>query len=348
MEKLPTKLPVHNQNYSILHSGYSHSVLREWQSSSVNLTAANIMYPIFVTDNADDVEEIGSMKGIFRMGVNRVVALLRPLVQKGLKSILIFGVLAKHLKDDMGSGANSPSNPVTAAVRLLRLAFPQLVIACDVCLCPYTDHGHCGILRSDGVIDNDASIFRLAEISLAYAEAGAHIIAPSDMMDCRVGAIKRILRDNNFGNTVSVLSYSAKFASSFYGPFRDAAQSAPSFGDRRAYQLPSASRGLALRATDRDVEEGADMLMVKPGLPYLDIVRDVKVTHPHHPLFVYQVSGEYVMLRAAAESGAFDLKLALLEILHSMRRAGADVVITYFAPEILDWLNDSLESTRCL
>ncbi|KAJ0037016.1 hypothetical protein NL108_014348, partial [Boleophthalmus pectinirostris] len=227
-------------------------------------------------DNEDAIEPIGSLPGQARYGVNRVEELLQPLVQKGLKCVLIFGVPAKVEKDERGSGADSADTPAIIAVRKIRAVFPELLVACDVCLCPYTSHGHCGILNDDGTINNDASCLRLAEVALAYAQAGAHIIAPSDMMDGRVRAIKQFLLANEMGNKVSVLSYSAKFASCYYGPFRDAAQSKPAFGDRRCYQLPPGARGLALRAVERDVREGADMVMVKPGLPYLDIVREVK------------------------------------------------------------------------
>ncbi|XP_071155673.1 delta-aminolevulinic acid dehydratase-like [Mytilus edulis] len=280
------------------------------------------------------------MPGQSRYGVNTLKNALEPLVAKGLKTVLIFGVPSKLPKDDAGSSADSSNTPAIIATRKLREWFPSLMVACDVCLCPYTSHGHCGILRKDGSIDNDASIKRLAEISLAYAKAGCQIIAPSDMMDGRVGAIKQILADNGLGNTVTVMSYSAKFASSFYGPFRDAAKSAPAFGDRKCYQLPPGSSGLAERAVDRDVQEGADILMVKPGLAYLDVVKMVKTKYPNHPLAIYQVSGEYAMLYHGAKAGAFNLKTTLLEVLTSMRRAGADIIISYYTPDLLDWLKE--------
>lgn len=220
---------------------------------------------------------------------------------------------------------------------VIRKAFPDLLIACDVCLCPYTSHGHCGIIEK-GNLNNEKSIERIATIALNYARSGAQIVAPSDMMDNRILAIKRKLIDNGFENRCSLLSYSVKFASGFYGPFRDAAKSAPSQGDRKAYQLPAGSRGLAIRAARRDVEEGADMLMVKPGLSYLDIVRDVKNEFPEYPMFIYQVSGEYSMLLNAAKVGALDLKTVLNEVLISMRRAGADCIISYFVPILLEWM----------
>lgn len=222
---------------------------------------------------------------------------------------------------------------------MLRQWFPDLLIAADVCLCPYTCHGHCGILYEDGTLNNEASIARLAEISVSYAKAGCQIIAPSDMMDGRIGAIKKALAETGYGSKVSVMSYSAKFASSFYGPFRDAAKSAPSFGDRRCYQLPPGSSGLAERAVDRDVQEGADILMVKPGLAYLDIVKSIKTKYPTHPMAIYQVSGEYAMLYHGAKAGAFNLQTTLLEVLSCMRRAGADILISYYTPQLLDWLS---------
>ncbi|XP_046906924.1 delta-aminolevulinic acid dehydratase [Hypomesus transpacificus] len=325
---------------SLLHSGYFHPTLRSWQTSASHLTPDNLIYPIFVTDSPDAVEPIASLPGQARYGVNKLEDMLRPLVENGLKCVLIFGVPANIAKDERGSGADCDSTPAVLAVRKLRSLFPDLVLACDVCLCPYTSHGHCGILREDGTLDNAASCERLAEVAVAYARAGCHIIAPSDMMDGRVGAIKQALVSHDMSNKVSVLSYSAKFASCYYGPFRDAAQSKPAFGDRRCYQLPPGARGLALRAVERDVKEGADMLMVKPGLPYLDIVREVKDKYPHHPLAVYNVSGEFAMLWHGAAAGAFDLRTAVTEAMTAFRRAGADIIITYYTPQLLTWLKE--------
>lgn len=292
------------------------------------------MYPLFLVENDDAVQPIPSMPRISRLGINEAKKHLEPLVADGLESILLFGVIETLPKDSNGSSADSKENPVIRALPKLREWFPNLLIACDVCLCPYTDHGHCGIMNETG-IDNEASIRRLADISISYALAGAHIVAPSDMMDNRIGAIKQALISHGLEKKVSLLSYAVKFASSFYGPFRDAAKSAPSFGDRRCYQLPSGSKGLAARAAQRDVEEGADMLMVKPGLPYLDIVRQTKDMFPNFPLFVYHVSGEYAMLHHAAANGALNFEAALKEVLTSMRRAGADCIITYYTPQIL-------------
>ncbi|CAF93563.1 unnamed protein product, partial [Tetraodon nigroviridis] len=238
------------------------------------------------------------------------------------------------------AGADTDDTPAVLAVKKIRSLFPELLVACDVCLCPYTSHGHCGILNDDGTLNNDASCLRLAEVAVSYAKAGCHIIAPSDMMDGRVSAIKQGLLSNGFAHQVSVLSYSAKFASCYYGPFRDAAQSKPAFGDRRCYQLPPGAGGLAIRAVERDVREGADMLMVKPGLPYLDIVRAVKDKFPSHPLAVYNVSGEFAMMWHGAQAGAFDLRAAVMEAMTAFRRAGADIIITYYTPQLLSWLKE--------
>ncbi|XP_058129946.1 delta-aminolevulinic acid dehydratase isoform X1 [Anopheles ziemanni] len=323
-----------------LHSSLFHPTLRKLQCQGVSIDTHNLMYPVFLVEDDEAVQNIPSMPGVARYGLNKLLAHLEPLVGKGLQSILLFGVIEKMPKDATGTTADCSTNPVIRALPQLKAAFPQLLIACDVCLCPYTDHGHCGVLTSDGIIDNEPSIKRIAEIALAYARAGANIVAPSDMMDNRIAAIKQMLRDNNLENRCSVLSYSVKFASGFYGPFRDAAKSAPAFGDRKCYQLPPGSKGIAKRAAKRDVEEGADMLMVKPGMAYLDIVKQVKDDYPEMPLFIYQVSGEYSMLLNAAEIGAFDLKTVLWEVLVGMRRAGADCIITYFTPVLLDWLKE--------
>ncbi|XP_013415817.1 delta-aminolevulinic acid dehydratase-like isoform X2 [Lingula anatina] len=235
-------------SHAILHSGYHYPTVRAWQETNVTITTDNLIYPVFVTDDPDGYEEIASLPGQARVGVNKLASLLTPLVQKGLKTVLIFGVPNHLPKDAAGSAADSQNSPVIAAIQLIRRLFPDLLVACDLCLCAYTNHGHCGILYEDGSVNNEASIRRLAEVALIYAKAGCQIIAPSDMMDGRVGAIKINLTNHGLGSKVSVMSYSAKFASGFYGPFRDAAKSAPSFGDRKCYQLPPGSRGLALRA----------------------------------------------------------------------------------------------------
>jgi len=326
----------------LLQSGYFNETLRSWQGTNTLLNITQLIYPVFVTDLVPDEssEEIPNFPEQRRYGVDALIDHLSTLVNKGLRTVLIFGVTTSSNKSPTGEYASSKDSPVRRCLPKLRSIFPSLTLAVDLCLCGYTSHGHCGILKTDGTIDNQASIERLAEIALNFAQDGAHIIAPSDMMDGRIDTIKKILLTNNLGNSVAVLSYSSKFASCFYGPFRDAAQSAPSSGNRRAYQLPVISTGLAIRAAERDVNEGADMLMVKPGGPFLDIIKEVKQRFPHHPLAVYQVSGEYAMLWHAAQANAFDLRTAVIESLIGMRRAGADILITYFTPQLLDWLKE--------
>jgi len=322
-----------------LHAGYNNPTLRLWQSCDTEIHPHNLMLPLFIVGNPDAKEEISSLPGVHRWGCDSVLGFLQPLVQDGLSSVLLFGVIGGEEKDPGGdAGKDTEKNPIFQALGKIKAAFPGLTVACDVCLCPYTDHGHCGVLSEDcKEINNASTLPLLAKQALTFAQHGADIVAPSDMMDGRVGAIKAMLAEHGKQN-VPVLSYAVKFASCFYGPFREAAGSAPSFGDRKKYQLPPGSRGLAMRAADRDVAEGADMLMVKPGLAYLDLVRETKNRHPHHPMFIYQVSGEYAMLHHGAAGGAFNLQATLMEVLTSMRRAGGDVIISYFTPLVLSWL----------
>eukprot|EP00455_Lapot_gusevi_P045701 TRINITY_DN5886_c0_g1_i4.p1 TRINITY_DN5886_c0_g1~~TRINITY_DN5886_c0_g1_i4.p1 ORF type:complete len:336 (+),score=45.73 TRINITY_DN5886_c0_g1_i4:66-1073(+) len=323
---------------SHLHASYSHPVLTGWQTNCARVEVRNLIYPIFVTDSPEAKEEIRALPGQYRWGVNRLDELISPLVEKGLSSVIIFGVLSNsNSKDPVGSCATDESSPVALALQHLRQRYPTLLLCADVCLCAYTSHGHCAVLENNGTIDNAASIQRLAEISVFYARNGAHVVAPSDMMDGRIGAIKTALRSAKLGESTAVMSYAAKFASCFYGPFREAANSSPAFGDRRRYQLPVGSRGLSLQAVQRDVEEGADMVMVKPGGMYLDLVREIRDA-VNLPVAIYQVSGEYAMLYHAAAAGAFDLKTAVIESLVCARRAGAEILITYYAPQLLEWL----------
>ena len=325
---------------SRLHSGYAHPVSRIWQSINSTLRPENLMYPLFIIDDPDEEQEIKAMPGVSRLGVNKVMALLEKLVPLGLNSVLLFSVTSLP-KDETGSSALSPKNPVYETIRRIKARFgDKLLVAVDICLCPYSTSGHCGVFDPNGEINNEKSIEILAEMSAKIALEGADIVAPSDMMDGRVKAIKAKLKKVGLEGKVAVLSYSTKFASSFYGPFREAAHSAPQFGDRKRYQLPAGSQGLGVRASDRDVQEGADMLMVKPGLSYLDMVRQIKDRHPHHPMFVYQVSGEYAMLIHGSDKGAFNKKSIILEVMASFRRAGADVIISYFTPLLLEWLNE--------
>ncbi|KAH0827407.1 hypothetical protein J3R83DRAFT_4063 [Lanmaoa asiatica] len=280
------------------------------------------MYPIFITDNPDARVVIPTLPGQRRWGVNQLESFLGPLVQKGLTSVILFGVPFKCEKDERGSPADDPEGPVIQAIQKIRTLFPELYIACDVCLCEYTSHGHCGLLHPDGTIHTEPSVTRIAEVALNYARAGAHCVAPSDMMDGRIQMIKRSLIDAGFGNRCTLMSYSAKFASGLYGPFRDAAGSAPSFGDRKCYQLPPTAKGLARRAIvsgissesgQRDVIEGADIIMVKPALPYLDIIADAAQLAADHPIACYQVSGEFAMVHAGAKAGVYDLKAMAFE-----------------------------------
>uniref|UniRef100_A0A8D9B6E4 Delta-aminolevulinic acid dehydratase n=1 Tax=Cacopsylla melanoneura TaxID=428564 RepID=A0A8D9B6E4_9HEMI len=323
-----------------LQTGYFNKTLQQWQSSNTNITPENLMLPIFVVDSPDAVETISTMPGVYRYGVNKVTEFLSPAVANGLQSILLFPVLKSLPKDETGSVGDSSDNPAIQVIPLIRKQFPSLTIACDVCLCGYTSHGHCAIFNPNGSINDEETLARLTAISKAFSEAGAHIIAPSDMQDNRIHAIKQGLLSLNKPSPTSLLSYSAKFSSAFYGPFREAAGSAPSFGDRSCYQLPCGSKGLAIRAAARDVSQGADFLMVKPGLAYLDIISELKSRHPEYPMFVYQVSGEYAMLAFAAQAGALDLRRALTETLVSFRRAGADVIISYYTPQVLAWLRE--------
>ncbi|KAI9928493.1 Aminolevulinate dehydratase [Aspergillus wentii] len=251
----------------------------------------------------------------------------RQLTKKGLRSVILFGVpLHPSAKDALGTAADDPAGPVIQAIRLLRSRFPQLYIVTDVCLCEYTSHGHCGILKEDGTLDNAQSVDRISDVALAYAIAGAHCVAPSDMNDGRVRAIKLKLIEAGLAHRVLLMSYSAKFSGCLYGPFRDAAGSCPSFGDRRCYQLPPGGRGLARRAIQRDMGEGADIIMVKPASSYLDIIRDARELAKDIPIAAYQVSGEYAMIHAGAKAGVFDLKSMAFESTEGILRAGAGIV----------------------
>jgi porphobilinogen synthase len=269
------------------------------------------------------------MPGVAQQSVDRVAEECRRLVDAGVSSVLLFGIPEE--KDAQASGALAADGIIPRALASIRRAAPELVLITDVCLCEYTDHGHCGVLR-DGEVDNDPTLELLAAEALAHARAGADVVAPSDMMDGRVGAIRRALDAAGFTH-LPILSYAAKFASGFYGPFREAAESTPAFGDRRGYQMDPANVEEALREVALDVEEGADMVMVKPALPYLDVIRRVKERFGY-PVAAYQVSGEYAMIKAAAANGWIDEARAVDETLTAIRRAGADVVITYFAKDV--------------
>lgn len=299
-----------------------------------------LIYPLFITDNPDEETLIPSLPNQHRRGLNKLVPFLTPLVAKGLRSVILFGVpLEPHAKDALGTAADDPSGPVISAIRLLRRFFPSLYIVADVCLCEYTSHGHCGILRDDGSLNNALSVDRISDVAIAYAQAGAHCVAPSDMNDGRIRSIKLKLIEIGIAHRVTLMSYAAKFSGCLYGPFRDAAGSVPSFGDRKCYQLPPGGRGLARRAIIRDVAEGADIIMVKPASSYLDIISDAKDLAKDMPIAAYQVSGEFAMIHAGAKAGVFDLKTMAFESTEGILRAGAGIVVSYFVPEFLEWLS---------
>ena len=298
------------------------------------LDPADFVYPMFVAHGIDRREPIPAMPGIDRLSIEHAVAEAGEAQALGIPAVLLFGIPAS--KDEEGSGAWDEEGIVQLATRAIKQAHPELLVIADLCLCEYTSHGHCGVVRSDGVVDNDATLELLARTAVSQARAGADVIAPSDMMDGRVGTIRSALDDDGLSET-PILAYSAKFASAFYGPFRDAADSAPSFGDRRGYQMDPANGEEAVREAKLDVEEGADILMVKPALPYLDVIRRVK-DETRMPVAAYNVSGEYSMLKAAAAAGYLDERAAVLETLTSIRRAGADIVISYHAKEAAKWL----------
>jgi porphobilinogen synthase len=298
------------------------------------LSPADLVFPLFVAHGVDRREPIESMPGIDHLSIAHAVSEAGDVQALGIPAVLMFGLPAS--KDDEGSGAWDDEGVIQLATRAIKEAHPDLIVITDLCLCEYTSHGHCGALRADGSVDNDATLELLARTAVSQARAGADVIAPSDMMDGRVGFIRQALDDDGHSET-PILSYSAKFASAFYGPFRVAADSAPAFGDRRSYQMDPANGNEAVRETRLDVEEGADIVMVKPALPYLDLIRRVKA-ETEMPLAAYNVSGEYAMVKAAAAAGYLDERAAVLEILTGIRRAGADIVITYHAKDAAKWL----------
>ncbi len=298
------------------------------------LAPSDFIYPMFVTAGVGVSEPIASMPGQRRLSVDQLPREAAELRSLGIPAVLLFGL--PESKDAQGSGAWIADGVVQQAVRVLKEAQPELVVVTDVCLCEYTDHGHCGVLDDDGSVINDASVELLARTALSQAEAGADVIAPSDMMDGRVGVIRRALDAAGFAER-AVLAYSAKFASAFYGPFRDAADSAPQFGDRRGYQMDPPNGREAMRAIERDLAEGADMVMIKPALAYLDLVRAARDRFDV-PIAAYNVSGEYAMLKAASQQGWLDEERVVLETLTGIRRAGADVILTYHAKEAARWL----------
>jgi porphobilinogen synthase len=305
-----------------------------------NLSAEHLVQPLFVTAGEGVREPIEAMPGIERLSISEAVAELTEIAAAGVRAVILFGLPSQ--KDEFGTEAYDDEGVVQMAVRALKEAHPEVVVITDVCLCEYTSHGHCGVVReppprgAEAVVDNDLTVELLAKTAISHAAAGADAVAPSDMMDGRVGAIRYQL-DEEGHSEVPIVAYSAKYASAFYGPFREAADSTPEFGDRRGYQMDPANAEEAVREAQLDLEEGADVVMVKPALPYLDVVRRVKDA-TGAPVAAYHVSGEYSMLKAAAADGWIDERAAALESLTAIRRAGADVIVTYFAKDAAAWL----------
>jgi len=302
------------------------------------LRAEDLVYPMFVVPGADVRAPVPSMPGVHQLSMNRLVEEATVAWESGVRAVILFGVPHDEDKDATGSAGYRDDGLVPTAIRALKEALPELMVWADVCLCEYTDHGHCGLLREDGSVDNDGTLPLLARASLVYARAGADAVAPSDMMDGRVEAIRETLDEEGLEETV-IVAYSAKYASAYYGPFRDAAHSAPSFGDRRAYQMDPPNRREAMREMELDAAEGADILMVKPAGPYLDILSDARAAFDL-PLAAYQVSGEYSLIQAAAANGWVDERRIALESLTGIKRAGADLILTYFAPRAARWIRE--------
>ncbi len=292
------------------------------------LTPDMFVLPLFVCEGEGVRREVSSMPGVFNLSVDEAVREATAARADGIRAVLLFGL--PEQKDDIGSSAYDPEAPVQSAVRALKAAAPDVLVITDVCLCEYTDHGHCGVVIDDEIA-NDQTVEQLVRTAVSHAAAGADIVAPSDMMDGRIGAIRQALDERSFEN-VALMSYAAKYCSAFYGPFREAAASAPKFGDRRSHQMDPANALEALREVEQDIEEGADIVMVKPALPYLDVITRVKERF-QYPTAAYQVSGEYAMLKAAARNGWIDERRAMLESLTAIHRAGADIIITYYARE---------------
>jgi len=298
------------------------------------LSVEDLVYPIFVIEGTKRHEEIESMPGIYRHSVDMLEAEIEQVAQLGIPAVLLFGITFE--KDEVGSSAYCNNNLVQRSIKKIKSLHPGLVVITDVCLCEYTTHGHCGIICNE-TVDNDATLPLLGKMALSHADSGADIVAPSDMMDGRVSSIRQTLDCHGFTN-LPIMAYSAKFASAFYGPFREACMSQPSFGDRSSYQMQYTNPREALREIEQDINEGADIVMVKPALSYLDIINRARSSFDI-PLAAYNVSGEYSMIKSAVRNGLFDEKKIILEVLTSIKRAGADIIITYHAKEVSRWLN---------
>jgi porphobilinogen synthase len=319
--------PVHRPR-RLRHSEALRGLVRE-----TRLSTAGLIYPLFVCPGEKVKQEVSSMPGVFQQSVDRIVEECREVEALGIPGVILFGL--PESKDARGSSSLQANGVVQRAIAAIRKADLKLLVITDVCLCEYTDHGHCGVTEKDEVV-NDATVAILAEQALSYARAGADIVAPSDMMDGRVAAIRWTLDEHNFSD-VSILSYAAKYCSGFYGPFREAADSTPKFGDRRSYQMDPGNAREALKEVALDLEEGADMIMVKPALPYLDVIRQVRDAC-NVPVAAYNVSGEYAMVKAASANGWLDEKRVVLEILTGIQRAGASIILTYHAKDAARWL----------
>lgn len=300
---------------------------------NIDFSLDNLIYPLFIEEGENIKVEISSMKGQFRISINRLEEELKELKELGIKSLLLFGIPKK--KDLVGSEGYSETGIVQEAIRFIKSKYPEFLVVTDVCLCEYTSHGHCGILRGEELL-NDETLKLLQKVALSHAKAGADIVAPSDMMDGRIAAIREVLDENGFIN-LPIMSYSVKYSSAYYGPFREAADSAPAFGDRKTYQMDFRNSKDYMIEVQNDLDEGADIIMVKPGMPYLDIVKGV-ADAINNPVAIYNVSGEYSMVKAAAENGWIDEEKVVMENMYAMRRAGADIIITYHAKDVAKWL----------
>lgn len=315
------------------HTASLRSLVRENQ-----LHKSDLIYPIFVAEGEDIKREVSSMPGVFNLSLDHLTAEIEEVVELGIESVILFGVPHDHLKDEQGSGAFHDHGIVQEATRLVKKVAPQLTVIADTCLCEYTSTGHCGIV-ADGTVDNDASLPLHVKTAISQARAGADVIAPSSMMDGFVAAIRQGLDENGFSH-IPVMSYGVKYASAYYGPFRDAANSAPGEGDRKGYQMDPANRREAFREATADVDQGADFMIVKPALAFMDIIRDVR-ERIDLPIVAYNVSGEYAMVKAAALNGWIDEERIVLETMLGFKRAGADLIITYFAKDICRYLEGS-------
>jgi len=337
-------------NESKLTTGYSQEISREAFRRlrrtrmteklrslvrETELSSNDFILPLFVIRGNKLRKEVGSMPGVFQLSIDELIRECTEALETGISAVILFGI--PEFKDEVGSGAYNENGIIQTAVRALKKEIPELVVITDVCLCEYTSHGHCGVIQGNEIV-NDASIELLAKEALTHAQAGADIIAPSDMFDGRVKAIRNILDANKYLN-IPIMSYSAKYASGFYGPFRDAVESTPKFGDRRSHQMDPANSNEALREVEQDIIEGADIVMIKPALPYLDIIRRVKDRF-QMPTAAYNVSGEYSMIKAAGRNGWIDEPRVIMEVLTSIKRAGADMILTYFAKDAVKLLNN--------